>query len=246
MSQPKFSIVVCCWNSADYIADCIRSIETQTYKDFEVVFVDGGSSDGTIDLIEMADCRKKILNNVRGGISKAMNAGAHAASGTYLSHLHADDYYADSDVLLRVAKEFERNEDAIWLYGRFYNLQDGVVSAPSYSFRRYSLAGLRRRNIVPHCATFLRRDIFSQFGGFSEEYRLAMDYDLWLRLSKYHDPIQLNSYLGVFRRHSESSTTKFAKQSFNEDFRARFSNTPIYLWPEFVLRYIYRRVREVR
>jgi len=242
MDQPKFSIIVCCWNSSDYISDCITSITSQFYEGFEIVFVDGGSEDGTLEKIDAVTCKKVVLNNIRGGISKAMNAGVSVASGEIIAHLHADDYFANSSVLSRVARAFEDNAGTKWLYGRFYNLRDGVLAPPSYPVRKYSVPTLMRRNIIPHCATFIMRDVFIQMGGFSDKYRLAMDYDLWLRLSRCYVPVQMDEYLGVFRRHGESSTTKFALQSFNEDFLTRFKNSPPYL----ALRYVYRRFREVR
>lgn len=244
-SRPFFSVVVCCWNSVAYIDACVKSIMNQTCQDYEIIFVDGGSDDGTLEYIEAVSASKKILYNVRGGIANAMNQGIAAASGEVISHLHSDDYYFDQMVLQDVRTAFNSSSKIKWLYGRFKNDREGAVEDPPYPFKPFTLGNLRRRNIVPHVSTFIRREVFKEVGVFSSAYKLAMDYDLWLRISRSYKPLQVDQYLGVFRRHDESSTSKFRLKSFNEDFKARFQHSPLWLWPEFALRYVYRRLREV-
>lgn len=243
--RPFFSVVVCCWNSITYIKSCVESVLEQSENDFEIVFVDGGSSDGTLEYIESVTVRKIILRDVRGGIAAAMNAGILAASGEVIAHLHSDDYYIDDTVLRDVRSAFDSRSDVGWVYGRFKNDIDGVVTPPPYPFQRFSWGSLLRRNIVPHVSTFVRSSVFKDVGVFDGGYKLAMDYDLWLRIGKKYTPVQLDRYLGVFRRHAGSSTSKFRLKSFNEDFKARFSHSPVWLWPEFAARYVYRRLREV-
>jgi hypothetical protein len=163
-----------------------------------------------------------------------------------VAHLHSDDYYASPRTLEIVAKAFAAQPDRAWLFGRFYNDRDGVVAPPAYPARRYSLGALLRRNLVPHCATFVSRAAFDEVGRFDEKLKLAMDYDLWLRLARRHAPIQLDDYLGVFRRHSDSATSANAMKSFNEDFKVRFKHAPAWAWPEMSARYVVRRLKDVR
>lgn len=242
---PFFSVVVCCWNSIAYIKDCVESVLMQTEQDFEIVFVDGGSNDGTLEYVESIAATKIVLRDVRGGIAAAMNAGIQAASGQVVAHLHSDDYYIDDTVLRDVKSAFGSQGGVGWVYGRFKNDIDGVVAPPSYPFQKFSWATLMRRNIVPHVSTFVRASVFKDVGVFDGSYKLAMDYDLWLRVAKKYPPVQLDRYLGVFRRHSGSSTSMYRLKSFNEDFKARFKHSPVWLWPEFAARYVYRRLREV-
>ncbi len=244
--RPFFSIVVCSWNSAAFIRDCVQSVLDQTFASYEIVFVDGGSTDGTLEYIASVPAAKTVLNDVRGGIANAMNAGIRAAHGQVIAHLHSDDYYYGPRTLERVHGVFAEHPAAAWVYGWFKNDVDGIVKDPPYSARSYSRAALLRRNIVPHCATFVRSEVFASLGGFDPAYRLAMDYDMWLRISARHAPVQIEDCLGVFRRHSASATTVNRLKSFNEDFRARFVHGPAWHWPEFGVRYLVRRFRDLR
>jgi glycosyltransferase involved in cell wall biosynthesis len=226
-----------------YVADCIRSLQTQAFKDFEVVFVDGGSTDGTLDCIQTSGLPYTLLENVRGGIAAAMNAGLKAANGRYIAHLHADDYYLDSKVLADAHTALSAAPTALWAFGRFMNDTDGHVAPPPYEPKPYSRSALLRRNLVPHCAAFVERNVFLAEGGFDGSYRLAMDYDLWLRLVKRGEPVLINRHLAAFRRHANSATTKHARRSFNEDAKARFVHSSGLLWPEFAARYVWRRIK---
>lgn len=246
LPAPRFTIVVCCWNSAQHIGDCIASIARQRHVDLEVVFVDGGSRDGTLELIAASGLPHRIVHGVDGGIARAMNVGILEARGDIVAHLHADDYYHDEHTLETVDEAFSAHPQTQWLYGRFLNDIDGQRQPPGYPFLPYSRHELLRRNLVPHVSTFVRRHAFARTGLFDARYRLAMDYDLWLRLSRSADALQLDQVLGVFRRHSQSSTTKHRYASFNEDFLVRFRHAPLRLWPEFALRYLSRRLKLVR
>lgn len=244
--SPRFSIIVCCWNSASHIGECIASIRRQQRSDLEVLFVDGGSTDTTLDLIAASGLPHRVLHDIRGGIARAMNIGILEARGEIVAHLHADDYYLDGEVLNTVDAALRAHPHSLWLYGRFLNDIDGRLLPPGYPFHPYSRAELLRRNLVPHVSTFIRRSAFADCGLFDMRYRLAMDYDLWLRLSRHGDALQIDRPLGAFRRHSQSSTSKHRLASFNEDFLARFRHAPVALWPEFVLRYFSRRLTLAR
>ena len=90
-NPPTFSIVTCTRNSAATLADTLASVQAQTWPAHEHIFVDGGSSDATLDLIAAYPGAKRLLPGVTGGIGHAMNAGIAAASGDYVAHLHSDD-----------------------------------------------------------------------------------------------------------------------------------------------------------
>ncbi|HEX8788929.1 MAG TPA: glycosyltransferase, partial [Telluria sp.] len=127
--KPTFSIVTCTCNSAATLADTLASVQRQTCQDVEHIFVDGGSTDGTLDMIAAYPGRKRVLRDVGGGISRAMNQGIEAASGEYVAHLHSDDYYASDDVLASVAERFA-SERVDWVYGKVQVLKDGELVPP--------------------------------------------------------------------------------------------------------------------
>ncbi|MGB9107114.1 MAG: glycosyltransferase, partial [Telluria sp.] len=128
-NKPTFSIVTCTWNSAATLADTLASVRRQTCQDVEHIFVDGGSTDGTLEMIAAYPGRKRVLRDVGGGISRAMNQGIEAATGDYVAHLHSDDYYATDDVLALVAERFT-DERVDWVFGSVQVLRDGELVPP--------------------------------------------------------------------------------------------------------------------
>jgi glycosyltransferase involved in cell wall biosynthesis len=217
---PTFSIVTCTWNSAATLADTLASVQRQTCRDVEHIFVDGGSIDATLDMIAAYPGRKRVLRDVGGGISRAMNEGIAAASGEFVAHLHSDDYYASDDVLATVAERFA-SERVDWVVGSVQVLKDGTLVPPyrvlPFTFRSFA-AG---RAWVAHPAVFIRRSAFGRVGMFDEKLKYAMDVDLWLRLGQVARPATLDRPLTVFREHAGSVSSANKIKARQEEFQVR-------------------------
>jgi glycosyltransferase involved in cell wall biosynthesis len=242
------SVITCTWNSARYLGESVASVLAQDHPHIEYIFVDGGSTDGTLDQISALKRPYRLLQNVRGGVSRAMNEGLRAASGDVIAYLHSDDYYLQADVLSRVARHLE-SSGRDWLFGRTMALIEGELHADNYVAPRFSYTSLLRGNFIPHPATFVRRELMLRAGGFNTALKYAMDYDLWLKLAKMSEPLQLDDPLAAFREHegslSSSSRTRIAAMA--EDFRVRLSyagNNPIERLAHYA-RYFVRRRRIV-
>ncbi len=220
----KFSIITCTLNSEAWLAESIASVQAQRHRDFEQIFVDGGSTDGTLDMIAKVPGEVRVVRDPVKGISAAMNAGVAVATGDVVAHLHSDDVYLGDQVLERVERAFERNPHSDWVVGRCMSIIDGEHHENRYVTKRFSRLELLRGNIVPHPSTFVRRSAFVQTGGFSTRLRYAMDYDLWLRLAQHTDPVQLHDYLAAFRFHPASTSTANPWPSLSEDFRVRLAH----------------------
>ncbi len=220
----SFSIITCTWNSARYLDESIRSVLMQDYPNYELIFVDGGSTDGTLERIWTLGRPYRLLENVRGGVSHAMNQGLRAARGDVIAYLHSDDYYLRPDVLSLVARHLE-SSGRNWLFGRTMSLINGELHADAYRAPRFSRTSLLRGNYIPHPATFVRRDAMLAAGGFNTELKYAMDYDLWLRLALMGAPVQLDDALTAFREHEDSlsSSSRTRLAAMREDFRVRMS-----------------------
>jgi glycosyltransferase involved in cell wall biosynthesis len=242
-----FSIVTCTWNSEPYLADCIDSVLKQDYPLIEWIFVDGGSNDGTLERIRSVPHPYRLLENVRGGISNAMNAGLRAASGDIVIHLHSDDYLHGSDVLTRVAGLFQ-SSGCQWLFGRTLALIGNSLYADNYVAPRFSYASLLRRNFIPHTATFVRRELMLQAGGFDTRLKYAMDYDMWLKLADVSKPLQLDEPLAVFREHSGSLSTRERMAAMEEEFQIRLNYAGGNILAKAIhhARYFVRRQRTLR
>ena len=237
----KFSIVTCTWNSEPYLADSIASVLRQDHSAIEFIFVDGGSTDGTLERIARVPVPYVLLRNVRGGVSHAMNAGLEAATGEIVAHLHADDYYAHDRVLSRVACLFSK-ESTQWLFGRCLQRKGDTVAPENHAIPRYSFQRLLKGNFIPHPSTFVRRTMFQRAGHFDETLRYAMDYDMWLRLGRIAPAVQVDEHFAVFRTHEASLSSANPFATFEEDFKVRMryiSNAPwaaAYHWAHYRVR----------
>ena len=194
----------------------------QTCQDLEHVFVDGGSTDATLDLIAAYRGNKRVLHDVKGGIGRAMNQGILAARGEIVAHLHGDDYYHGPDVLAMVRRAFNEGGAPVdWVYGNILVLKEGALAPPyampPFSYRSF-VAG---RASVPHPAAFVRRSAFERAGLFDETLTYAMDIDLWLRLGALTQPRRIDQPLTVFREHAGSVSSRHKLAARREEFQVR-------------------------
>ena len=245
-NEARFSIVTCTWNSAATLADTLASVRAQTCQDVEHIFVDGGSQDGTLDLIAAHPLPKRLLRDVGGGISRAMNQGILAARGEFVAHLHSDDFYAAPDVLEQVARRFDES-GAAWVIGQIRVLREGRLFEPHamhpFSYRAYASG----RAAIAHPAVFLRRELFDQVGLFDERLRYAMDIDLWLRLGARTPPLLIERPLTVFREHAGSVSSANKIRARQEEFmvRRRYLKKAPLAFAMYCLRYL-KRMRALR
>lgn len=240
----KASIICCTWNSAAYLPESIHSVLTQDHPDIEYIFVDGGSTDGTLEQIAAIERPVKVLHGIRGGISRAMNEGIMVATGDIVAHLHSDDYYLHPSVVSSAIHALQSSNIG-WCYGRIMRVVNGQLLPESYRAPKYSLRRLVRGNFIPHPATFVRRDWLLRAGCFDESRKYAMDYDLWLKLARIGDPIELGVPLAAFRVHDGSLSSSNRIAAMEEDFKIRLAHckrNPFSL-PEHLLRFWFRRRR---
>lgn len=231
------SVVTICLNSKAYLAKALESVRVQNYADIEQIVVDGGSTDGSVEIIlqaaDLCDSFKWVSESDQ-GISDAMNKGLEMASGDIVAYLHADDFYPDNDILRRVVEVFRTNPEAFWLTGgmRMVDLKGQVIQ--KFPVRNYSFRRLVRSNIIFHPSTFIRRSILHEVGGFRPELRYAMDYDLWLRLGEKGAPLLVDNDLACFRVHSGSLSSVNVDAAFAEEQQVRLDylqRTGRVIWP---------------
>lgn len=247
--KPKVSVITCCWNSEPYIQQCIASVQMQRDVDIEHVFVDGGSTDGTLARIQalpgIAEGRVRWITDVRGGISNAMNVGAELATGELIAHLHGDDYYLHPDSVARALAAMATAK-ARWAFGRITSDIDGRLMPDSWAMPPYSKSRLLRGNFIGHPSVFVERELFLSSGGFDTHLKYAMDYDLWLRLAGLADPIYLGYEVAAFRRHAGSLSTAQADKAFDEDHAVRRRHVGRNPLARLFHEMIYRRRRRKR
>jgi len=216
----KFSIITCTWNSEPHLAQSIASVLAQDYSNFEYIFVDGGSTDGTLERIRSIPRPVRLIENVRGGVPVAMNRGLAAASGDVIAHLHSDDYYLHPHVLSRVAEAMKRT-GRHWAIGICPFDRDGKLDYPPprlrYSYFNYVAA----RFTITHPAIFVGREVWQKVGVFDETCRYTSDIDLWLRIGRKFEPVLVDENLAAFRAHAGSRSTADVWAARSEELRVR-------------------------
>lgn len=247
MKSPLFSVITCTLNSADWIDESIHSVLSQRSVRIEYIFVDGGSTDGTLKKIGAIPRDITLIQNCGNGISEAMNTGIAAARGDIIAHLHSDDFYLHPDVLLAVARGFE-SSGCRWLFGRTARVINGQQIPENFDAPRYSRQRLLNGNFIPHPATFVERALLQECGSFDTRLRFAMDYDLWLRLSAIAEPAQLDAALTAFREHAGSLSTRHRLAAMREDLAVRLAHTGAKPWQRLMhhARFFVRKRRALR
>jgi hypothetical protein len=247
MDFSLFSIVTCTWNSEPYLKECIDSVLSQDYPHIEWIFVDGGSTDGTLERIRSLNRQYKLIENVQGGISHAMNVGMQAASGEIVVHLHSDDFLLGKDVLTKAHHLF-CSTGCQWMFGRVLLSVNGKTMPEKYIPPRYSYSMLLGRNFIPHPATFARRELLINAGGYDTHLKYAMDYDMWLRLGRMAEPLQVHEPFAVFREHEGSLSTRERLSAMEEDYlvRRKYVGNHFFSGALHYARHIVRRRRIVR
>ncbi len=182
----KVSIITVALNSVKTIGDTLISVLKQTYPYIEHVVVDGGSTDGTLDVIKRHSNRvAKMVSEPDRGIYDAMNKGIELATGHVIGFLNSDDVYAGTEVLARVAKAMQSERlDAL-----FGDVEFFAPERPEKLLRRYRSDRFRPDRIAwgwmpAHPALFLRRQVFESYGQFRTDYRIAGDFELIARIFK--------------------------------------------------------------
>lgn len=201
----KISIITACYNSAAVVRTAIESVVRQTWQNIEYLVVDGGSTDGTTDVIrEMESAfagRLRWISEPDNGMYEAINKGILLATGDVVGILNADDVFSSDAVLSRVAAAFEKGPgvdlapDAVYGDVRFIadrrdEQLDSLRSEPTvryYSARSWRPWMLRWGFMPPHPSVYIRRSCFTQLGLYPLHYTIAADYALLIRyLRKAH------------------------------------------------------------
>lgn len=178
----KLSIITVNLNNRDGLQKTIDSVISQTFKDFEWIVIDGGSTDGSRELIEQyADHFAYWVSEPDKGIYNAMNKGIRVAKGDYLQFLNSGDWLWDTDVLKVLFSDEHLNVDADILYGKSlihdtngYQFEYGPHHDPFSPFALISAP-------ISHPSTFTQKDLFEKVGLFDEAYRIAGDLDFFFR-----------------------------------------------------------------
>lgn len=178
----RVSIVTAVHNSRAFIADTLESVAAQIYPNREHILVDGGSTDGTLEIIRAHEAGlSRWISEPDRGIANAFNKGLRLATGDYIMFLNADDWLADPDSLARLVGAARALGWPQVIYGDcdLYDRDSGKflyrASIP------YNRAAVLRGATLPHPGLLTHRDYFACYGEFDESFQIAMDFEMFLR-----------------------------------------------------------------
>lgn len=205
---PRISIVTLSYNQGEFIEEALRSVLLQGYPNLEYIVIDGGSTDGSVEVIKKYEQQLSYWSSERDGSPAAgLNNGFQRATGDVFGFLNADDLYLPGS-LHRVGNFFRTHAEDDVLYGDGYMTEEsGRMREPIFS----DLWNLWRMaygtSVIVQPATFFRKQAFLKTNGFNEELSVCWDAGLWVDLAlsgaTFH---HARSFLGVFRLHSDSIT----------------------------------------
>lgn len=184
----KISIITVVLNAADTIEDTLRSVAAQRYPAIEHIVVDGGSTDGTLEIIERhRDRIAALIIEPDRGIYDAMNKGIAATTGEIVGMLNADDVYVDEHVLEKVARAFSDPAVDVCHADLVYVDRADLNRIIRYWKSRPYIDGLFEKGWLPaHPTFFVRRALYQRYGGFDLSYRFQADFELTMRLLAVH------------------------------------------------------------
>lgn len=251
MKSPLISIVIPSYNKAKYIEKTLLSIVSQKNANFEVIIQDGGSTDGTLNVIKKYV--KKYPSLIRyeskkdGGQLDAINNGLLKAKGDIVTFINADDVY-EPGAFESVAGHFIENPNALWFVGkcRIINDKDYEI-AKFWTFCKdilikinwYSLL-LFTSNYVSQPSTFITKKAYLKYGPFTGNKKFVYEYDMWLTLGKVMMPSVINKYLSKFRISDDNISSVIYNDLFDMDINVvkKHSRNNIFVYAHKINNYL--------
>jgi glycosyltransferase involved in cell wall biosynthesis len=218
---PKISIVIPSYNKAGYIGETLESIVTQNYPNLEVIIQDGGSTDGSVNIIKKYASKynyiKWVSKKDKGQVD-AINTGLNKATGDILTYINADDVY-EKGAFKTVGEYFAENPNTLWLAGRGRVIDKNGKEISKWvtayknlllTINNYKL--LLIVNYLMQPSVFLSKETYKKFGPFKGG-KFVMEYDLWLKIGREKMPQIFYKFFSKFRLAGDNiSSLQYNKQ----------------------------------
>jgi glycosyltransferase involved in cell wall biosynthesis len=227
------TIAVPSLNQARYLDAALRSIFDQQVA-CEVYVMDGGSTDGTLDVVRSWESRLAgWQSGPDGGQSDAINRGIALGTAPYVTWLNSDDLLLEG-ALTRLVDTLDRQPQTPACYGRTYDLDEATGERKATWVEPFAEKRLAQRCIVSQPGTLIRRPVWEALGGLDPALHMAMDYDLWWRIYRRFGPPQfLDAFVAVNRVHGQTKTSTRRRAHYREAMavvRRHYGRVPIKWW----------------
>ena len=240
---PVVSIITPSYNQADYLEETIRSVLGQTYPYIEYILIDGGSTDGSPEIIQKYADKLAYWESVKDkGQTDAINKGFAHATGEIIAWLNSDDTFEPQAVAEAVAFLNEHPEVGL-VYGEANYIDGKNRVIGRFPAAQTDLAKLRRGYVhIPQQASFFRKSLWDQVGPLDDSFFFAMDYDLWTRLAAVSELRYLPGCVWAnFRLHADAKTIAADDRCWPEMLRVHYREGGSRLAP-IVLKYQIRKL----
>lgn len=208
LDETLVTIITATFNRKDFLEDTIQSVINQTYRNIEYIIIDGGSTDGTLDVIQQYDDKIDYwISRADNTMYEAINDGIRLATGNIVAILNSDDKYVGPNVIEQVVAAFKKFPHIDGLYGDLIRLQKNNIRYKKLfqvNYRQYLVSG--KGTFVPHTALFITRECIEKVGLYDTRYRYASDYDFILRCLKNGRLKYISCPFTFFREHDKSIT----------------------------------------
>ena len=222
-SNPLVTVVVPSYNQGRYVENTVQSILNQDYPNIEVIVIDGGSTDQTLEVLERYKAQITFFSEADNGQSHAINKGFRLAKGEIVAWLNSDDIYPDRRAVGRMVEAFIQYPSADLIYGDFIEIDSDNLILKIFKRPSYSLDRLLRVGYISQPATFFRRRVIEKMP-VREDLRYAMDLEYWLRADSLHFSIRHIKYLIAAERiHDEAKCVRDNSEMASEAREVRAS-----------------------
>ena len=195
------SVIIPVYNGEKYIRDAIESVLNQTYKNFEIVVADDGSTDNTVEILKEYGDKIRWKSQENKGPASAKKFGTSMAKGEYLAYLDSDDIFLPDKLELQV-NYLDKHSEVGLVYSDYYQVNEkGEITKLSCSKKNLLLI---QQNYVPTSGVMCRRECIDTLGRFDENLGSNYDWDMWIRISEKYPIHCIPKPLFKYRGHGEN------------------------------------------
>jgi glycosyltransferase involved in cell wall biosynthesis len=217
-SVPTVSVCISTYNRENYLKETLQSVFAQTYKDYEIVIVDDGSTDGTGEMIKQLGCNIRYHWQRNGGDAAAKNKLIELASGEYITFLDSDDLLMP-DAVERMMTVMQQEAEPVIVYGPYLRIDQrgSVIGKDKRRFYSGFVTKYLFQDVFIHsCGSMFPKNAMKEAGGFDTSLQVCSDYDLWLRLSLKYRFVALSEPTFKRRRHSGNLSNRSTQNRITE------------------------------